>query len=65
MKTVTPIVFFIMAIVCLYWSLVAKTYRAGGPGRTATGKPLPKWFGRLWFVGFGVILLYLAIRALR
>jgi len=21
-------------------------------------KPLPRWFGRLWFVGFGALLIY-------
>ena len=25
-------------------------------------KPLPVWLGRLWFVGIGIVLIYLGIR---
>ena len=26
--------------------------------RGIIGKPLPRWFGRLWFVGAGALLIY-------
>jgi hypothetical protein len=65
MKTIAPVIFFLTAIVTLYFGATGKTFRAGGPGRTASGRPLPRWFGRLWFFGFAVVLLYLAIKGLR
>ena len=57
---------FLMAAFAIYWALAP-----GGefyPGRLAgkpKGKPVPKWFGRLWFLGFAVITLYEGIRAWR
>jgi hypothetical protein len=34
-------------------------YASSGAG--AQGKRVPKWFGRLWFFGFAVIMLYLSL----
>jgi hypothetical protein len=63
-KTLGPIILLLMAILSLYLGMAAKTFHAGGPGRNTSAKPLPKWFGRLWFFGFAAIMLYLGIKGL-
>lgn len=63
MRNFDSIVYFLMAAFAIYWVLAP-----GGefyPGRLAgkpKGKPVPKWFGRLWFLTGAAILLYWGIK---
>lgn len=42
-------------------------FHAVGPGQRATSesKPIPQWFGRLWFLIIGGLFLYWGIPSLR
>ncbi len=65
MKHLETWVYFLMAAVGIYGGIFGEEFYPGRLGRNAAGKPWPKWFGRLWFFGFAVIMLYLGIRGLR
>lgn len=55
-----------IAILIVGVALVVSAFAAGEfyPGMFGTGKrkPLPKWLGRVWFLGSGAVLIYWAIR---
>ena len=46
----------------IIWSLIpGGTFYPGlkgGPNR----KPVPKWFGRLWFIGVGLWFIYMGLK---
>ncbi len=63
MKYFDSIIWLVMAGLVLVIGVFAERFYAGGPGRLASGRPIPKWFGRLWFYGFSFVALYLGIRA--
>jgi hypothetical protein len=65
MNHLLPIIFFLMAAFAIFFGVRGSEFRLGGLGRTPTSKPLPAWFGRMWFFGFAIIMLYLGIRGLR
>jgi hypothetical protein len=65
MKHFVSIIFLLMAACAVFFGVKGTEFRLGGLGRTPTSKPLPIWFGRLWFFGFAIILLYLGIIGLR
>jgi hypothetical protein len=54
-----------MAGFAVYVGVTAENFYPGRLGRKAAGKPLPKWFGRLWFFGFATIAVFMGIRSLR
>jgi len=56
---------FAMAVVGAYLGATGKKFYGGGVGRLAINNPIPTWFGRLWFFGFAVVMVYLGIRSLR
>lgn len=62
MKYFLPLLFFSMAAVAIYIGSTADRFYPGRLGKEATGKPLPKWFGRMWFFGFAAIAIYMGIR---
>lgn len=64
MKYLTSIALFCMAGFGLYGGIAASAFYPGRLGRPSRGKPLPKWFGRLWFLGFAAIAIYWGIREL-
>jgi amino acid transporter len=59
------IICFLMAAFGTFFGVTSGEFRPGALGRNSTGKPLPIWFGRMWFLGFAAIMLYLGIRGLR
>lgn len=65
MKNFDSIVFFLMAAFAIYIGFTAKEFYPGRLAGKPKGKPVPKWFGRLWFLGFSAIMLYEGIRAWR
>jgi hypothetical protein len=56
-------IYFLMAAFGIYVGAMGRDFYPGRLGRSATGKALPRWFGRLWFFGFAVIMLYLGIKS--
>ncbi len=45
------------------FGLVAGSFHIRLPGlQCEVKKPLPGWFGRLWFLAFGALLIYLGVR---
>jgi len=64
-KVLIIFITLLMAAFSIYVGFAAQSFHPGRLGRHATGKPLPRWFGRLWFLGFAAVLLYLAVRQLR
>jgi hypothetical protein len=58
-------IYFLLAAFGIYVGAASRDFYPGRLGRNATGKPLPRWFGRLWCFGFAVVMLYLGIRGLR
>jgi hypothetical protein len=54
-----------MAAFAIYVGFTAENFFPGKLGRNSTGKPLPKWFGRLWFFAFAAVAVYMGIRGLR
>jgi hypothetical protein len=47
----------------MVFGLAAKNFHIRLPGWVSeVKKPLPAWFGRLWFIGFGALHVYLGIR---
>jgi len=52
-----------LGIATLVFGLVSSSFHVRLPGATNQVKmSLPRWFGRLWFIGFGILLIYLGIR---
>ena len=47
----------------ILFGLAAGRFHVRLPGLTEqVKKPLPRWFGRLWFFGGGVLLIYLGLK---
>jgi hypothetical protein len=65
MKHLLPLVFFLMAALAIYIGITGGNFYPGTLGRRATGKPIPRWFGRTWFFTFAGVALYMAWRSLR
>ena len=65
MKHFETWIYFLMGAFGIYGSVAGEEFYPGRLGRNATGTPLPKWFGRLWFFSFAAIMVYLGIRGLR
>jgi len=63
MKNGGAIIYFLMAAFAVYFGATSESFYPGRLGRNSNGKPVPKWFGRLWFFGFAVIALYMGIKA--
>jgi hypothetical protein len=64
MRYAAPIAYFAMAAFCFYLS-TGENFYGGGVGRKAVNNPVPKWFGRFWFVGCGLACAYLGVHALK
>jgi hypothetical protein len=64
-KHLLPVIFFLMAAFAIYFGVMGSEFRLGGLCRTPTSNTLPNWFGRMWFFGFAIIMLYMGIRGLR
>jgi len=64
MKHFDSVVCFLMAGAGVYMALGPGNFYGGGVGRLAVHNPIPKWFGRAWFLGFAVVMFYLGIKAL-
>jgi hypothetical protein len=46
----------------IIWAFVPGVeFNTGFAGRR--GKPIPRWFGRLWFVAFGLWFIYMGLHA--
>ena len=63
MRYAMPIAYLLFSI----FGFVAASgdhFYGGGPGRTATKNPVPKWFGRLWFIVFSVAAAYMGLKGL-
>jgi hypothetical protein len=55
---IAAVLFGSMAVVFgLFSNSFHASIRAGDPGK----KRLPKWWGRLWFLGFATVMFYLAL----
>jgi hypothetical protein len=65
MRYFGPIMCFLMAAFGAYVGATAKVFYPGRLGRKSDGKPIPTWFGRVWFLGFAAVMLYLGIKGLR
>jgi hypothetical protein len=50
MKHLKTWIYFLMAAFGISGGVVGKDFYPGRLGRTATSKPWPKWFGRLFFL---------------
>jgi hypothetical protein len=49
-------------IAAIVWAFVPRmAFNAGFTGRR--GKPIPVWFGRLWFIAFGLWFIYMGLHA--
>ena len=48
-----------MAVGAAFLGATGRDFYGGGIGRLATRNKIPKWFGRLWFFGFSIVMLYL------
>ena len=64
MKLFLPILYLLFAAFGLYMAIAAKAFYSGQLGRKATGKPIPTWFGRLWFLVFSGGAAYMGIKSL-
>lgn len=64
MKHLDTIIYFALATGALYMGVVGKAFYTGALARKSTRK-VPTWFGRAWFIGFGLVVLYLGIAKLR
>jgi hypothetical protein len=53
-----------MAAFGIYGGMMASEFYPGRLGGAPKGKPLPKWFGRVWCFGFAAIAVYWGVRAL-
>jgi hypothetical protein len=57
---------FLIAAVAIYLGMTGENFYPGRLGRTTTtAKPVPKWFGRAWFLTFAGIAIYMGIRSIR
>jgi hypothetical protein len=66
MKYFESVLAFLMAAFAIYMGIAAENFYPGRIGRKSTGgKPLPKWFGRLWCFVFAAIAIYMGTRRLR
>jgi len=59
MRNFQSIVCFAMAVGAAFLGATGRDFYGGGIGRLATRNKIPKWFGRLWFFGFSIVMLYL------
>jgi hypothetical protein len=64
MKHLETWIYLLIAAVALYGGVFGEEFYPGRLGRKPTGKPLPKWFGRLYFFAFAVIALYSGMKGL-
>lgn len=48
----------------IVWGLIpGVTFYPGSLGlKSVAKKPVPKWFGRLWFIAFGLWFIYMGLR---
>jgi hypothetical protein len=52
-----------LGIAVAIFGLVAGSFHVRLPGlQREVKRPLPGWFGRLWFLVFGALLIYLGVR---
>jgi hypothetical protein len=63
-KHLLPIIYLLMAAFAIFCGVRGTEFRMGGLGRTPTSKPLPTWFGRLWFFIFAGVMLFIGIHSL-
>jgi hypothetical protein len=50
-----------LGLFALLFLFVGGEYYASMVGPIGKRKPLPKWFGRLWFLAFALIMFYFGI----
>jgi hypothetical protein len=62
-KYATPIIYFLFGAFGLFGACGRQFY-GGGLGKTAIKNPVPKWFGRLWFLAFFAWAAYMGVKAL-
>jgi len=62
LKHTDALVALICGIVGIIFGLTADRFYPGMIGPVGSRKPLPKWFGRIWCVAWGVIWFYMAVR---
>jgi hypothetical protein len=56
------LLFVALGIAAAVFGLVAGSFHIRLPGlQGEVKKPLPSWFGRLWFLAFGALLIYFGI----
>jgi hypothetical protein len=52
-----------LGIAVAIFGLVAGSFHIRLPGlHSEVKKPLPGWFGRVWFLACGAVLIYLGVR---
>lgn len=62
MSTHTKILVLALGTIAIIWgNLPSGTFYPGGLGILNRDRPIPRWFGRLWFSLFGLWLIYMAI----
>jgi hypothetical protein len=62
-KYLGSILCFAMAAIGAYLGATGHNFYGGGVGRLATKNPIPKWFGRLWFICCALALFYMGIKS--
>lgn len=65
MKHLEAVLCFLMAGGAAYVGITAKDFYGGGVGRLASKNPTPQWFGRVWFLGFAAVMIYVGVKQLR
>lgn len=66
MRYAAPALYLAIALFCLYFARSDEFYSPGVLGK-APGpkkKPLPRWLGRLWFLGIAAGAIYMGVKAL-
>jgi hypothetical protein len=61
MKWINIVLPFAMAVFAAYVGATAKVFYPGRLGGPPRDKPIPKWFGRLWFFGGSAVCFYWSI----
>ncbi len=59
---VNGVVALAMAAISAFLGTIPGNFYAGRLGGPPRGKPIPGWFGRLWFYSFSVGCLYMSYR---
>jgi hypothetical protein len=53
-----------VGVATIIWCFVPGVkFYPGMIGRTENKKPIPRWSGRLWFIGFGLWFIYMGMHA--